>query len=410
MTIARDDRRYELSPWLGLYGNDCSTDPVTGVEKPIHRRAVLAASVTPLASILGSGLLIIVPVLERTLGALSVVGAVAICAVAWLIGTAIRHNVTVVEQRDADGTLDTTTVRLGVLADGVIVIAYVISVALYLRIMAQYLVRFVDSAGSALWEPVIACAAVAMIVGIGAIRGFTGLDKLDRVSLTAVLVLTTVLGGVLLFHDLTTTMSGSVRLPPIPSTRPLTALLILGGIVITVQGFETVRYLGDEYDPPTRVWASRLAQLISSSIYIGFVAVATPTMGLGTKAGADNTLLDITGRIAPWLALPLVLSAVLSQFSAAIADTAAAEGNLRGLNRWFTGPRPFLITGAGAIALAAAVPTLIIVAVASRAFAAYYAIQAVIALRTSTGLPRKAGFAILALAMLAVTLFAQPAS
>ena len=372
---------------------------------------MVAASVTPLASILGSGLLIIVPVLERTLGALAVVGAGAICAVAWLIGTVIRHNVTVVEQRQAAGTLDTTTSRLGTVADGVIVLAYVISVALYLRIMAQYLVRFFHSAGSSLWEPVIACTAVAMIVGIGAVRGFAGLDKLDRVSLAAVLVLTTVLGGVLLVHDATTTAaSGSVRLPPIPSTPPLTALLILGGIVITVQGFETVRYLGDEYDAPTRVRASRLAQLISASIYIGFVAVATPTVGLGTKAGADNTLLDITGRIAPWLALPLVLSAVLSQFSAAIADTAAADGNLRGLNHWFTGPRPYLISGAGAITLAATVPTLTIVAIASRAFAAYYAIQALIALRTTTGTTRKIGFGVLVATMLAVTLFAQPAS
>lgn len=371
---------------------------------------MVAASVTPLASILGSGLLIIVPVLERTLGALSILGVLAICGVAWLLGTVVRHNVVVVEQRAAVGAIDAGSARLGKLADGVIVIAYVISVALYLRIMAQYLVGLFDSAGSRLWEPVIACVAVAIIVGIGAVRGFTGLDRLDRVSLAAVLVLTTVLGGILLFHDITTATAGTLPLPPIPSMPPLTALLILGGIVITVQGFETVRYLGDQYDAPTRVWASRLAQLISSSIYIGFVAVATPTMGLGTSSGADNTLLDITARIAPWLALPLVLSAVLSQFSAAIADTAAADGNLRGLNRWFSGPRPFLISGAAAIALAATVPTLTIVAVASRAFAAYYAIQAVIALRTSSGLPRKTGFGILALVMIAVTALAAPAS
>ena len=201
-----------------------------------------------------------------------------------------------------------------------------------------------------------------------------------------------------------------MRLPPIPSVPPISALLVLGGIVITVQGFETVRYLGAEFDAPTRVRASRLAQLISSTIYIDFVAVATPVMGLGTKAGADNTLLDITGRIAPWLALPLVLSAVLSQFSAAIADTAAADGNLRGLNRWFKGPRPFLISGAAAIALAATVPTLTIVEIASRGFAAYYALQAVIAMRTSAGPLRKTGFGLLALAMIAVTTFAQAAS
>lgn len=375
----------------------------------MSRKTVVVASVTPLASILGSGLLIIVPVLERTLGALSVFGAVAICGLAWLIGTIIRHNVIVVEQRHTAGTLDRCTARTETLADAVIVVAYVISVALYLRIMAQYLVGFFDSAGSAVAEPVIACVAVAVIVAIGAVRGFAGLDRLDRVSLIAVLVLTTVLGGVLLFHDVSAVATDSLRLPPLTSLDPISTLLVLGGIVITVQGFETVRFLGDQYDARTRVWASRLAQLVASSIYIGFVAVATPAMGLGTPAGADNTLLDITARIAPWLALPLVLSAVLSQFSAAVADTAAADGNLRGLRRWFTGPRPYLVSGAAAIALAATVPTLIIVAVASRAFAAYYALQAVIAMRTSTGALRKAGFGTLALLMLVVTLFAEPA-
>ncbi len=387
-----------------------ATRPGHGPTAPTGRRAVLTAAVTPLASILGSGLLIIVPVLESTLGALSVFGVVAICAVAWLLGTVIRHNVLVVEQRAADGTLDPATARLGKLADGVIVVAYVISVALYLRIMAQYLVRLFDSSGSARWEPVIASSAVVLIVAIGVVRGFAGLDRLDRVSLVAVLVLTTVLGGVLLLHDASSVLSGTTRLPPVPSTSPLTVLLVLGGIVITVQGFETVRYLGDEYDAPTRIRASRVAQLVAASIYVGFVAVATPVMGLGTPAGADATLLDITGRIAPWLALPLVLSAVLSQLSAAIADTAAADGNLRSLHRWFTPPRPYLLCGVAAIALAATVPTLTIVAVASRAFAAYYALQAVVAARTSTGVLRRSGFGVLALVMVGVTVFARAAS
>jgi hypothetical protein len=344
-----------------------------------NRRQVITASVTPLASILGSGLLIIVPVLERTLGSWSVFGALGICAVAWQLGTVSRHNLRVVEQLEADGALDATTTRLGQLADLVIVVAYVISVALYLRILAQYVVGFFDSSGSGQTERIIACVAIAVIAVIGALRGFDGLDRLDRVSLVAVLALTTVLGAVLALHDAAALTHGNLRLPPSPHVGPVDALLVLGGIVITVQGFETVRYLGDEYDPETRIRASRLAQIVASSLYIGFVVVATPVMGVGTGDGPDTTLLDITARIAPWLALPLVLSALLSQLSAAIADTAAADGNLRGLSRRFRGARSFVISGASAIALAAIAPTLTIVAVASRAFAGYYAIMAWIA-------------------------------
>lgn len=370
----------------------------------------MGATVTPLASILGSGLLIIVPVLERTLGAASVIGIVAICAVAWLVGSVIRHNVIAVELRESAGTLDRGTHRLGQVADAVIVVAYVISVALYLRIMAQYLVGFFDTGGSILWERVIAVVAVVLIVAIGIFRGFAGLNRLDQVSLSAVLILTMVLGTVLVLRSGANAVAGNLALPPIPELHPITTALVLGGILITVQGFETVRFLGAEYDAATRVRASRLAQLISSFIYIAFVAVATPVMGLGTPDGADTTLLDITGRVVPWLALPLVLSAVMSQFSAAIADTAAADGNLRGLSRWFTGARPYLIGGGAAALLAATVPTYTIVAVASRAFAAYYAMQAVIAMRTSTGPLRKAGFGLLAGLMIIIALFAAPVS
>ena len=187
-------------------------------------------------------------------------------------------------------------------------------------------------------------------------------------------------------------------------------LLVLGGVVITVQGFETVRYLADEYDRETRIWACRFSQLIAASIYIGFVAVATPVMGLGTSAGSDETLLDITGRIVPLLSLPLVIAAVLSQFSAATADTVAADGNL---NRLFSnamhGSRSFAATGSGAILLIWIAPTFTIIAVASRAFAAYYALQCVVALRTSEGAAAKVGYGALAAILTAITLLAEPA-
>jgi len=368
------------------------------------------ASVTPLASILGSGLLIIVPVLERTLGSLSLFGAAGVCAVAWVVGTSVRHCVRVVEPALASGSPDRVNARLDRAGDAVIVVAYVISVALYLRIMAQYVISYADPGASGLWDRVLACAAVALIVVVGITRGFAGLNLLDRVSLAVVLTLTTLLGGTLLLHD-TRGLSGSgLALPPVPHVGISTVLRVLGGIVITVQGFETVQYLGDRYDAETRVWASRLAQLVSASIYLGFVAVATPVMGLGTAKGPDGTLLDITARVAPWLALPLVLSAVLSQFSAAVADTVAAEGNLRGLSRFMRGPTTYLVSGGAAVLLAATAPTFTIVAVASRAFAAYYAIQAALAMRTSTSRTRKAGYGALSIVMVAVTLFAQAAS
>jgi len=372
-------------------------------------RRVMTASVTPLASIFGSGFLIIVPVLERTLGAHALFGIVGVCVFIWFVGTAVRHNVATAELLKEAGRLDPATQRVEQVADLVIVVAYVISVALYLRIMSQYVVEFAGS-GSDSAERALASAAVLLIVGVGVMRGFAGLDLMERFALGAVLVITTVVGGALFFTDAVDLLGSGIDLAPVPGEGLTDVLLVLGGIVITVQGFETVRYLADEYDRDTRILACRLSQLVAASIYIGFVAVATPVMGLGSADGPDETLLDITGRVLPLLSLPLVVTAVLSQFSAATADTVAADGNLRRLvGGPMRGARPYVVSGAAAIVLVWTLPTFTIIAVASRAFAAYYALECIVALQTSRGVRAKVGFGLLAVVLLAITLLAKPA-
>ena len=371
-------------------------------------RRVLMASVTPLASIFGSGFLIIVPVLERTLGGLAVLGAIGVSAVAWMVGSAIRHNIQTVEPLAAQGGLGQGNDRLERVGDVVIAMAYVISVALYLRIMSEYLVEHV-APGAHTATSAIAAGTVGMIVLVGVTRGFGGLHLMERLALSAVLVLTTLLGAAYLFESGGQMLGAGIEVPPVPDAGIVQTLLMLGGIVITVQGFETVRYLGDEYDAPTRVWASRLAQAVAASIYVGFVIVATPLMGLGTPAGTDSSLIAITDRVAPVLVLPLVACAILSQLSAATADTVAARENLHArLPRLLGGGRAYVLTGVVAVVMIWTIPTLTIVTIASRAFAAYYCLQCVLALRTAHSPGARAGFAALAAVMALITLFAQP--
>jgi hypothetical protein len=371
--------------------------------------AILRASVTPLASIFGSGFLIIVPVLERSLGVLAIWGALAVTAVAWLVGSAIRHNIATVEPAAAESRLHPVDVRLERLSDIAIALAYIVSVALYLRIMAEYVVDYAGLATDGAASSVGASLAVATIVLVGLARGFAGLDLMERLALGAVLGITTALGIAFVLEDAGRLAGDGLDLPPIPDTSAWEAALMLGGIVITVQGFETVRYLAEEYDAPTRIWASRAAQAIAASIYIAFVGLATPLMGLGTSEGADASLLEIVERTAPLLALPLVVCAVLSQFSAATADTVAAHGNLVGqLPRLFGGGRSYVFSGVAAVAMIVTIPTLTIVTIASRAFAAYYFLQCVVAARTARSGAARIGFAALAALMAGVTLLAQP--
>ncbi len=371
-------------------------------------RAVRLATVTPLASIFGSGFLIIIPILERKLGALAVVGMAGVCLVAWMVGIAIRHNVAVVEPLADAGRLDATTSRLDRASDLVIVVAYVISVALYLRILALFVVGYVSS-GSGVSERLLAVILVGLITAVGLVRGLAGLELLERLALGSVLVLVLAIGATFAGNDTSHLFGGGLRLPPVPGSGLVSVLLVLGGIVITVQGFETVRYL-QHIERQERIAGCRLAQVISSVVYILIVALATPLMGLGTRSGADRGLLELVQRVAPLLALPLVVCAVLSQFSAATADTEAGVGNLRVIG-WapLRGRRRYLLVGGAAALLAGTVGTSVIIVVASRAFAAYYALQCTVALRTSNRRSTRVGYGGLALLMVAITLLAQPA-
>ena len=367
---------------------------------------MVLASVTPLASIFGSGFLIIVPALERVLGGLAVLGAAVVCGFAWLIGDVIRHNIRTVEQ---GGAAAASRVRLLERAsDVVIAIAYVISVALYLRIMADYFVSYVN-AGDGATVAIVASASVALIVVVGVFRGFSGLELMERASLATALAVTVLLGAAFFVSDLGQVAGAGLSAPPIPAEGALAIFLMLGGMLITVQGFETVRYLDEVYDPPTRIRASRLAQGVATVVYLGFVALATPLMA--QNGAPDSDLIDITEQILPILGLPVVVCALLSQFSAATADTEAAVGNLHeNAPRLMQGAIPYVLSGAVAVALIWSTSTFTLVTIASRAFAAYYFLQCLTAVATTSSRAKQAGFALLAAALLAITLFAETAS
>jgi hypothetical protein len=288
------------------------------------------------------------------------------------------------------------------------VIAYVVSVALYLRILAQFVVDYVSD-GSDSGEKLLAVAMVGLITAVGLVRGLEGLEFLERVALGCVLVLVLAVGAAFAIEDAGRLAGGGLDLPPVPESD-LSVLLTLGGIMITVQGFETVRYMQAQADARTRIAASRLAQAVASVVYVVFVALATPLMGTGTAAGPDANLLGLVERVVPLLALPLVLSAVLSQFSAATADTEAGVGNLVVLGwRRLQGRPGYVAIGVAAAVLAATLGTVVIVVVASRAFALYYALQCLVAARTSTRPAGRAGFGALAVVMAAIAAFATPA-
>ncbi len=147
---------------------------------------------------------------------------------------------------------------------------------------------------------------------------------------------------------------------------PWEILTIVAGTLIVVQGFETPRYLGDDFDSATRVKASRWSQIISTSVYVVFIAVAMPLVHTLNGQYDDNSLIKLAGVASGLLIAPLVVAAAMSQFSAAVADTLAATGH-GGNDPWQPeGEVRHCAGGGGAIALSWSANTLEILALASR--------------------------------------------
>ncbi|RME32974.1 MAG: hypothetical protein D6786_09035 [Gammaproteobacteria bacterium] len=281
--------------------------------------------------------------------------------------------------------------------------------AFYLRLLAAFVLEPSGlSHGPA--AQALTTAILAFIGLTGLVRGLHGLEFLEELAVSIKLSIIAALLIGLARHDLT-----MVPFYPIPDGGySLTERLrMLAGILLVVQGFETSRYLGEEYPQQLRIRSMRLAQLLSGAIYLVFIALVTPLLGYLPEGKVDETaIITITSHVATVLPLMLIVAAVMSQFSAAVADTLGSGGLLaERTGGWLSSRRAYALVTALAIALIWLANIFEIITWASQAFAAYYLAQTV----TAQWLARRRGehgramaFALLAVLLLAITLFARP--
>jgi hypothetical protein len=123
----------------------------------------------------------------------------------------------------------------------------------------------------------------------------------------------------------------------------------------------------------------------------------------------DNDLIMLAGKASVLLPIPLVCAAVLSQFSAAVADTLGGSGNaVEATHNHIDSKHATLLICGGAVILCFA-PTLTILALASRAFAFYYMLQCLVAASLAKSPLQRVFFCLIAAVLAFITLFAVPA-
>ncbi len=370
------------------------------------------ATVTPLASIIGSGFLILGPLLEKTYGAYAVVAMTLLCLAAYGFGSTIRFNIMALVEGVVPGRVAN---RLDRLSSWALAGAYVVSVAYYVRLFGAFAVELTP-VNDALHAKLVTTALLAAIGLYGFFRGLRALEHVEEISVGLKLgIIAGLLAGLAFYVYELGTGAGL----PAPTVPPIgwNAILVGFGLLITVQGFETSRYLGLAYDAPTRVRTMRNAQLIASAIYILYIALTTIAFATVDMDIDETAVIDLTRVVAPVLPILLVVAALAAQLSAAVADTNGGGGLAEEVSHGRLKASPaYLAITCGAIALIWVADIFEIISYASRAFAIYYAMQAGVATLLSwrrsqdlRGLFRTASFATLTLFAAVIAAIGIPA-
>jgi hypothetical protein len=380
---------------------------------PLARSRSWRATVTPLASIIGSGFLVCGPLLAKQFGSAAIGAEAVLLAIAYAVGIVIRFNIAHVEPYLAEAGFHDGTAWLARVTQTVLSLAYAVSVAYYLKLLAEFGLRplHLDPAT----QPLISNLLVTGLIGALIVVALLGdILRVEHVAHATVSVKLGVIAGLLVALGLWwATHVGVGSAPPVRlQARSIPVLL---GLIITVQGFETSRYLGHAYDAPTRIRTMRRAQWISTVIYALFLVLLTPFLSEAARAPGVAGILDIVGLVAPFLGLFVLVGAISSQLSAAVADSIGAAGLMSEVSRRKLSVKvAFVAASMLAIAVVWMTDPYQVIALSSRAFALYYALQCAIGFHVSRrtgvgGRAARAGMAAVGLVCVAAALLGAPA-
>ena len=339
------------------------------------------ATLTPLSSIIGSGFLVIAPLLASVVGILSPLAVLAIVLLAYAIGSVIRFNIRYVEPRINERRLSRGTKEVEYLGNIVLGFAYMVAVAFYLSLLSSFLLSYLGFS-SPFYERVLTTTIILLIAVTGYLKGLSGLEKMESFSMTIQLSIVFALLVGLSVFGLNFISSGQVLEFTYQQRTIPAQIQILAGALLVVQGFETSRFIGEKYSPEIRVASMRNAQIISGVLYVVAVILLMPIVQKIDLMHIELAeIINVTGLVAMVLPLMLIIAAMMSQFSAAVADTGGAGGLLNeNSSRRLSTNISYVGVSICAIFLVWTVDLLGIITLASRAFASYYFLQTLLAL------------------------------
>lgn len=285
--------------------------------------------------------------------------------------------------------------------------ASIINIAYYtLLLMALFLLPFdVFTTGR---QGFFGAVYLGIIAVIGYFGGMTWLNK--KGNQTTAFNLAAVFGVLVAFgmYNLQEALGGRWALgdSPDPGMEEFRKII---GLFAIVQGFEASRYIGVRFSAERRVSTMRIAQIISTVVFVALIAsiiVLFLPPGVPVNGTAIFLVSNEIGDTMPYM---LLLAAIGSQTAAIIGATSSRSDML--VNAKVPRKLSFLVLLIPAILVVIFTDIGVAVNMASRVFAAYFLTQAVLAgllARRNRNWAAVAGFVVIGLAMATILIFGLP--
>lgn len=364
------------------------------------------ALVVPLANIMDVGFILFAPAIVLLVGFRAPFFMLAICLVAIAAGLAVGYNIRHYEPIAGEsGRPD----RLELISQWSLLGASVVNIAYYTMVLVT-LAQLPFDWNSVNGRTVMSVAILALLVVIGMNGGMDWLNNAG--NRTTAFNLAAVIGIVVAFvvANVQEALGGRWDLGPSPDlgTEEIRKMI---GLFAIVQGFEASRYIGVRFGAQQRISTMRMAQGISTVVFVVFVVtlllafLPTPE-GITEDGTAIFAVSGLIGDPLPWL---LLTAALGSQTAAIIGATSSRSDMLVGHKVPRATTFPIILLPA--IMIVIFVDVNVAVNLASRVFAAYFTTQSVLALVLAS---RKknwvavAGFVGVTLIMLTITIFGLP--
>ncbi len=380
--------------------------------KRLQASETYRAFTAPLASIMDIGFLAVIPLVVIVMGLDAAWFILGVVIVAYLMGNVIRFNIA---QLGQDNARDSALRRLVPTSSWLLAGAYAINIAYYLQLLAVLTLALFDESNKAATN----WLATIVLVAIGAVGVTAGLVRLNVLGERTVPLNLAIIGAFLvglIYFNVDALITDTWLVPDLPGKSDFTSIRKVLGTLVIVQGFEISLYLGNLYPKDLRIRTTRYAQIASGIVFVATFGLLTILFATPTDVGGVGAVIDISAEVSsllPWL---LVLGGIGSQLSASVSNVAGGGSLLVETVGERLKPRAsYLLIIVPAIALTWLTDINQVISLASRAFAAFYALQCVIGIRLlqrqpagSTRARRIAGFLAMSLFMLFIAIFSIP--